>query len=67
MRVELYLDVESSKKEINKARKSKVKKPKIRSVAATVNAFFLVSPVQFFMCSIRSKSPPIVDGKKIEP
>ena len=45
----------------------KLNKPEIRSTAATKKASFLVEFVLFFICSIRSTSPPIEDGKKIPP
>ena len=57
----------TSKRSTHIVKKIRLKSPNIRSVAATSNDVPLVVCVAFFMCSILNKSPPIADGRKIDP
>ena len=57
----------TSKMKTQTVKKTRLKSPKTLSVAATRNDSARLVLVTFFMCSILSKSPPIAEGRKIEP
>ena len=48
-------------------KKTRLKSPKTLSVAATRNDSARLVLVTIFICSILSKSPPIAEGRNIEP
>ena len=57
----------TSKMKTQTVKKTRLKSPKTLSVAATRNDSVRLVLVTIFICSILSKSPPIAEGRKIDP